>query len=75
MLVITYKKIFGSSRQFIPLDCFEGQSADGSLVPVIPGGGTLQLNFHNRREYVEAVLNYRLQEMNRQVKRIQLYMF
>nr|XP_022329995.1 probable E3 ubiquitin-protein ligase HERC1 isoform X2 [Crassostrea virginica] len=53
-------------HEFIPLDCFEGQSADGSLVPVIPGGGTLQLNFHNRREYVEAVLNYRLQEMNRQ---------
>lgn len=53
-------------HEFIPLDCFEGQSADGSLVPVIPGGGTLQLNFNNRREYVEAVLNYRLQEMNRQ---------
>jgi E3 ubiquitin-protein ligase HERC1 len=49
------------------LDCFEGQSADGRLVPVIPGGGALQLNFNNRREYVEAVLNYRLQEMNKQV--------
>ncbi|XP_062621584.1 probable E3 ubiquitin-protein ligase HERC1 [Saccostrea cucullata] len=53
-------------HEFIPLDCFEGQSADGRLVPVIPGGGALQLNFNNRREYVEAVLNYRLQEMNRQ---------
>ena len=54
-------------HEYIPLDSFEGQSLAGQLVPVIPGGGTMQLNFHNRREYVEAVFNYRLNEMNQQV--------
>lgn len=53
--------------QFIPLDSFEGQSITGQLVPVIPGGRTIQLNFNNRKEYVDAVFNYRLKEMNQQV--------
>ncbi|XP_069137757.1 probable E3 ubiquitin-protein ligase HERC1 isoform X1 [Argopecten irradians] len=53
-------------HEFIPLDTFLGQSSDGRLIPVIPGGSTIRLHFHNRRDYVEAVLNYRLHEMDRQ---------
>ncbi|KAJ8304108.1 hypothetical protein KUTeg_017691 [Tegillarca granosa] len=54
-------------HEFIPLDCFEGQSSDGRLVPVIPGGRTIHFNFHNRQEYVEAVIRYRLHEMDKQL--------
>ncbi|XP_052100156.1 probable E3 ubiquitin-protein ligase HERC1 isoform X2 [Mytilus californianus] len=53
-------------HEFIPLDSFEGQSVTGQLVPVIPGGRTIQLTFNNRKEYVESVFNYRLREMNQQ---------
>lgn len=53
--------------QFIPLDCFEGQSLDGAMVPVIPGGRNIPLNFHNRHEYVENVINFKLHEMDAQV--------
>lgn len=51
----------------IPLDSFVAHGADGSLVPVVPGGRHLPLNFSNRNEYVERALNYRLHEMDRQV--------
>lgn len=51
----------------IPLDSFVAHSADGKLVPVVPGGHNLPLTFSNRAEYVERVLEYRLHEMDRQV--------
>ncbi|XP_021370838.1 probable E3 ubiquitin-protein ligase HERC1 isoform X1 [Mizuhopecten yessoensis] len=53
-------------HEFIPLDSFLGQSSDGRLIPVISGGSTIRLHFHNRRDYVEAALNFRLHEMDRQ---------
>ena len=53
--------------QFIPIDCFEGQSLDGRMVAVIPGGRSIPLNFHNRHEYVESVINFKLREMESQV--------
>ncbi|KAJ8304849.1 hypothetical protein KUTeg_018432 [Tegillarca granosa] len=43
------------------------ESSDGRLVPVIPGGRTIHFNFHNRQEYVEAVIRYRLHEMDKQL--------
>ncbi|XP_061589686.1 probable E3 ubiquitin-protein ligase HERC1 isoform X2 [Cololabis saira] len=51
----------------IPLDSFLAHSADGSLVPVIPGGKNISLTFANRTEYVERALDYRLHEMDSQV--------
>ncbi|XP_061657060.1 probable E3 ubiquitin-protein ligase HERC1 isoform X5 [Syngnathoides biaculeatus] len=51
----------------IPLDSFVAYSADGSLVPVVPGGQNISLNFSNRTEYVERALQYRLHEMDSQV--------
>lgn len=51
----------------IPLDSFVAHSADGKLVPVVPGGQNINLNFANRTEYVERALDYRLHEMDSQV--------
>ncbi|XP_061887279.1 probable E3 ubiquitin-protein ligase HERC1 isoform X3 [Entelurus aequoreus] len=54
----------------IPLDSFVAHSADGRLVPVIPGGQNISLNFSNRTEYVERALEYRLHEMDSQVSAV-----
>ncbi|KAM9841857.1 putative E3 ubiquitin-protein ligase HERC1 [Aulostomus maculatus] len=51
----------------IPLDSFMAHSADGRLVPVVPGGQNISLTFSNRTEYVERALEYRLHEMDSQV--------
>ncbi|XP_030623810.1 probable E3 ubiquitin-protein ligase HERC1 [Chanos chanos] len=51
----------------IPLDSFVAHSADGKLVPVVPGGHNIPLTFSNRTEYVERALEYRLHEMDGQV--------
>lgn len=57
----------------IPLDSFVAHSADGKLVPVVPGGHNIPLTFSNRTEYVERALEYRLHEMDRQVTPLQPY--
>lgn len=54
--------------QMIPLDSFVGQSADGKMVPIIPGGNSIPLTFSNRKEYVERAIEYRLHEIDRQVR-------
>ncbi|XP_029961368.1 LOW QUALITY PROTEIN: probable E3 ubiquitin-protein ligase HERC1 [Salarias fasciatus] len=54
-------------HEMIPLDSFVGQSADGKMVPIIPGGGSIPLTFSNRKEYVERAIEYRLHEIDRQV--------
>uniref|UniRef100_A0AAQ5YVK1 HECT-type E3 ubiquitin transferase n=1 Tax=Amphiprion ocellaris TaxID=80972 RepID=A0AAQ5YVK1_AMPOC len=51
----------------IPLDSFMAHSADGRLVPVVPGGQNISLTFTNRTEYVDRALDYRLHEMDSQV--------
>lgn len=53
--------------KMIPLDSFMAHSADGRLVPVVPGGQNISLTFTNRTEYVERALDYRLHEMDSQV--------
>lgn len=53
--------------QMIPLDSFVGQSADGKMVPIIPGGNSIPLTFSNRKEYVDRAVEYRLHEIDRQV--------
>ncbi|XP_069046831.1 probable E3 ubiquitin-protein ligase HERC1 isoform X3 [Lepisosteus oculatus] len=54
-------------HDMIPLDSFVGQSADGKMVPIIPGGNSIPLTFSNRKEYVDRAIEYRLHEMDRQV--------
>eukprot|EP00063_Salmo_salar_P067123 XP_014041958.1 PREDICTED: probable E3 ubiquitin-protein ligase HERC1 [Salmo salar] len=51
----------------IPLDSFVGQSANGKMVPIIPGGNSIPLTFSNRKEYVARAIEYRLHEIDRQV--------
>lgn len=53
--------------KMIPLDSFMVHSADGRLVPVVPGGQNISLTFANRTAYVERGLDYRLHEMDSQV--------
>lgn len=53
--------------KMIPLDSFMVHSADGRLVPVVPGGQNIPLTFANRTEYVERGLDYKLHEMDSQV--------
>ena len=53
--------------QMIPIESFEAQSMNGSFVPIIPGGGNTKLTFHNRKEYVEKALKFRLHELDQQV--------
>ena len=51
----------------IPIESFEAQSMNGRFVPIIPGGGNMKLTFHNRKEYVEKALKFRLHELDQQV--------
>ncbi|MGH0184836.1 UNVERIFIED_CONTAM: hypothetical protein FKN15_017450 [Acipenser sinensis] len=51
----------------IPLDSFMACSADGRLVPIVPGGCHIPLTFPNRKDYVARAINYRLHEMDQQV--------
>ncbi|KAK7467957.1 hypothetical protein BaRGS_00036800 [Batillaria attramentaria] len=54
-------------HEFIPIDCFEGQSSAGNMVAVVPGGKSIPLHFNNRLQYVDSVLQYRLHEWDTQV--------
>ena len=56
----------------IPLDTWEVQSAAGQFVPVVPGGRQLQLDFNNRKRYVNAALSTRLNEMQHQIAHIRI---
>ena len=51
----------------IPIDCFEGQSSDGRIVPIVPGGRSIPLTYTNRKQYVDRAVEYRLHEMDMQV--------
>ena len=52
----------------IPIESFEAQSMNGRFVPIIPGGGNMRLTFHNRKEYVDKALKFRLHELDQQVQ-------
>lgn len=54
-------------HEFIPIDCFEGQSSAGHMVPVVAGGKSIPLHFNNRLQYIDSVLQYRLHEWDTQV--------
>ena len=51
----------------IPLYSFVGQSSTGKYVPIVPGGRSIPLTYHNRKEYVDEAINFRLHEINSQV--------
>ena len=34
---------------------------------MVPGGRSIPLNFHNRKDYVDAVTTFKLHEMDKQV--------
>ncbi|XP_071450243.1 probable E3 ubiquitin-protein ligase HERC1 [Hetaerina americana] len=54
-------------HEVIPLDCFEGASITGRVVPIVPGGKSIPLTFHNRLEYVEQAIHFRLHEIDFQI--------
>lgn len=53
--------------QFIPVECFEGVSWTGQVVPIVPGGRSIPLSFHSRQQYVDQAIAFRLHEMDVQV--------
>ncbi|XP_032830981.2 putative E3 ubiquitin-protein ligase HERC1 isoform X4 [Petromyzon marinus] len=54
-------------HEMIPLDSFVGRSADGKVVPIVPGGNSIPVTFSNRKDYVERAIECRMHEMDRQV--------
>jgi E3 ubiquitin-protein ligase HERC1 len=54
----------------IPLECFEGTSCTGKIVPIVHGGRSVPLTFHNRAQYFEQAIKFRLQEFDLQVASI-----
>lgn len=59
--------------QMIPIDCFEGQSSDGRIVPIVPGGRSIPLTYSNRKQYVDRAVAYRLHEMDLQVPQLKMF--
>ncbi|KAF6207949.1 hypothetical protein GE061_016398 [Apolygus lucorum] len=59
-----------SFHEVIPLECFEGTSWTGKMVPIVPAGRTIPLTFHNRIQYVEQAVNFRLHEMDLQINAV-----
>lgn len=51
----------------IPLDCFEGSSCNGKVVPIVPGGRSIPLTFATRQQYVDAAIKFRLEEFELQI--------
>ncbi|KAJ9596222.1 hypothetical protein L9F63_027154, partial [Diploptera punctata] len=47
-------------HEVIPLECFEGTSCTSQLVPIVAGGRSIPLTFHNRLQYVEQAVHFRL---------------
>ncbi|CAH1796720.1 unnamed protein product [Owenia fusiformis] len=59
-----------SFNEMIPLDTFEGHSADGRTIPIVPGGNSIPLTFSNRHVYVERAIYCRAHETDLQVAAI-----
>jgi len=51
----------------IPLECYEGTSSTGKLVPIVPGGRSIPLTFYNRLDYVDKAAHFRIHEIDMQV--------
>lgn len=57
-------------HEVIPLECFEGTSWTGKMVPIVAGGRSIPLTFQNRLQYVEQAVNFRLHEMDCQISAV-----
>ncbi|KAE8748468.1 hypothetical protein FOCC_FOCC004763 [Frankliniella occidentalis] len=57
-------------HEVIPLECFEGTSCTGRMMPIVPGGRSVPLNFQNRVRYVEQAVYFRLHEMDLQIEAV-----
>ncbi|CAG9853588.1 unnamed protein product [Phyllotreta striolata] len=57
-------------HDIIPLECFEGRSCTGKLVPIVHGGRNIPFTFENRTQYYEQAVRYRMQEFDMQIAAI-----
>ncbi|KAK9884642.1 hypothetical protein WA026_007479 [Henosepilachna vigintioctopunctata] len=57
-------------HEVIPLECFEGTSCTGKIVPIVYGGRSIPLTFENRNQYFEQAIKFRTQEFNLQIAAI-----
>nr|QHB15577.1 putative E3 ubiquitin-protein ligase HERC1 [Bemisia tabaci] len=57
-------------HEVIPLECFEGVSWTGQLLPIVAAGRSIPLTFRNRLQYVEQAVQFRLHEMDLQIAAI-----
>ncbi|XP_057655201.1 probable E3 ubiquitin-protein ligase HERC1 isoform X1 [Diorhabda carinulata] len=54
-------------HDIIPLECFEGRSCTGKVVPIVHGGRNIPLTFDNRAQYYEQAVKFRMQEFDVQI--------
>ena len=52
------------------MEHFETTSWSGETVTILPDGRSKKLTFHNRKEYVERAIQFRIHEMDLQVAAI-----
>ncbi|XP_044259648.1 probable E3 ubiquitin-protein ligase HERC1 isoform X3 [Tribolium madens] len=57
-------------HEVIPLECFEGTSCTGKVLPIVYGGRSIPLTFHNRTQYFEQAVKFRLEEFDLQITSI-----
>ncbi|XP_050515460.1 probable E3 ubiquitin-protein ligase HERC1 isoform X1 [Diabrotica virgifera virgifera] len=57
-------------HDIIPLECFEGRSCTGKVVPIVHGGRNIPLTFENRTQYYEQAVKFRMQEFDMQIAAI-----
>lgn len=55
-------------HEVIPLECYEGTSSTGRVVPIVPGGRAIPLTWNSRMDYVEKAIQFRIKEMDLQVE-------
>ena len=55
----------------IPISSFEAYNMAGQLTAVMTGGSNIPLTYSNRKEYVDKSIQFRLHELDRQVRMYQ----
>lgn len=57
-------------HEVIPLECYEGTSSTGRVVPIVPGGRAIPLTFNSRMDYIDKAIHFRIHEMDLQIAAI-----
>ncbi|CAL8069477.1 unnamed protein product [Orchesella dallaii] len=57
-------------HEVIPLECYEGTSSTGRVVPIVPGGRAIPLTFSSRMDYIDKAIHFRIHEMDLQIAAI-----